>query len=438
MTRSVDTARHLGPDAVLAAYAIVLVVIPSAYTLGSYAMTAGAVLGVVAATLWFSAVLVARPGDALGRNPARRAILTYLGLMVVSYLVAMLRPLDDLDAGSADRSLVGLISVAGAGLLAADHLRDRDSLYRVLGALVAGGGVIAAIGILQFTVGFDLASRLRPPGFRVDSSSGFLFRRAGFDRVAGTAGHPIEFGIVCTLILPIALHLAWSAPRAGTRRMAIVSAALLGLALPMALSRVAVAAVLVALVALLPGLPPGRRWKVIGAIAALAWGITLLAPGILTTVGELFTGDTAEGSNAARTRSTETYLDLFAERPIIGHGFGTLHGVIVDNQYLVTLVQSGVLGIGALLLLVNGPILCLRDARRTTSDDGLRELSLALIAVILAFLVASLGLATLVYAMSSGVLFLAIGLVGALARIAATEHDVAIEAADRRVATLRA
>jgi polysaccharide biosynthesis protein PslJ len=420
----VTRRRRLGPEGVLSAYVVLLVLIPSAYTLGSFAITAAMVVGLVAAAMWLGGVLLPDRTTAVGPEAARRGVLVYTALMFVSYFVAMRRALDDTAAGSADRLLVGLLSVVGVSLLAVDGLRDRAAVYRLLGVLVASGGAVALIGILQYSADFDLASRLRPPGFAVDAGSGFVYARAGFDRVAGTARHPIEFGIVCAALLPIALHMTAHAARAAGRRASMLVAGMLGLALPMTLSRSAVLAAAVALAITLPGFPAVRRWRLIAGVAVVMWSVTLLAPGILTTVRDLFFGDAAAGSNDARSEATREAIDLFADKPWFGQGFGTLQGIIVDNQLLVTLVESGIIGIVALVALANGAVFALRTARRDTDDAALRDLGLTLIATVAAVAVGSSGLATLVYPTTSGLLFLSIGLAGAVHRIASGDDVV--------------
>ena len=394
-----------------------LLVVPSDYTFGSFAVTPAMVVGILAGTLWLGGLVLPDPNTAYGGEPHRRGVLVFVGLVIVSYLVAMLRPLESATA-DADRRLVGLLSVVGVALLAADGIRARHEMYRVLGAMVAAGGAVALIGILQYVAKFDLAPHLRPPGFAADPNSAFVLSRAGLDRVAGTTRHPIEFGVVCALLLPIALHLSAHTTQAISRRASMLAAALLGLALPMALSRAAVVAAAVAIAIMLPGLPAARRWKLVAGIGAVMLSITVLAPGVLTTVRELFIGGAAAGSNEARAQATDAAIDLFTDEPWLGHGFGTLQDIIVDNQLLVTAVESGVLGVVGLLVLANGAILSLRTARHRTMDAALNDLGLSLIAVIVAVVIGSSGLATLVYPVTSGLLFLTIGLAGALHRIA--------------------
>lgn len=421
----VPARRALGPEAVLAAYTALLLVVPSSYTLGSFAITPAMIVGLLAAVLWFGGLLLPEGETPLGPEPARRGVLVFVALMLVSYLVAMLRPLDETSAGGADRHLIGLLSVAGVALLAIDGVRTRTALRRLLGVLVAAGGVVAMIGILQYVADYDLAKRLRPPGFAVDGTAAFVYARAGFDRVAGTARHPIEFGIVCAMLLPIALHMAAHAASVRGRRGSLLAAVLLGLVVPMALSRSAVLGVAVALLIMLPGWPPARRWRVVICGLAVAWSASVLAPGALSTIGDLFFGDAAAGSDAARSSATESALDRFADAPWFGQGYGTLQGgIIVDNQLLATMVESGVVGIVALLVLINGPVFAARSARRHTDDAALRDLGLTLLAVVAAASIGSFGLATLVYPTTSGLLFLSIGLAGSVHRITNAERQI--------------
>ncbi len=414
-------SRRLGPVAVLSTFAVVLLCIPSAYRFGSYAMTAAMVVGLLAMALWIGGLVVPDHDIALGSSPAQRGVLVALSLTIVSYFVATVQPLEAVAARAADRRLIGLLAVVGVALLSADGIRDRQALYRVLGVVVAAGGAMALIGILQYLTDIDVARSLRPPGFAAEENNTFVFARAGLQRVASTTRHPIEFGVVCAMLLPITLHLAAHAGSTVARRASLLAAFLLGVALPMALSRSGVLASIAVLVVVIPGMPAVRRWRFIAGAGLMAAVVVLLAPRTLTTLGELFFGDAATGSNEARSLAAQEAIDRFADRPWLGQGFGTLHDLIVDNQILVTLVESGVLGIVTLVALLNGALLAVRRARQSTDDEALRDLGRAFVAVIVAVAVGSVGLSTLNYPITSGLLFLTIGLSGALYRIAAAD-----------------
>lgn len=418
--------------ALIVVYVVALVVLPSRYTIGVYALTVSMLVSVVAGLLWFAGFM--RPwGTQLMTAPAGRGLLLFVCATLLSYSVATVQPIATGSMAGADRRLVALLGAAAVALLALDGIRTRRALDRVVGALVAVGAVIAAIGIVQYLSGNELASALRPPGFSSDRSVSFIFTRAGHRRVAGTARHPIEFGIVCAMLLPLALHLGAHAKRAAARRWSLVAAALMAIALPMALSRAAVLAIIAALVVLVPMWSASRRTGVLVAVAAAAWALSAFTPGLLSTLSDLFFGDSAAGSDQARTQSAEASLDLFASSPVLGQGLGTVQGLIIDNQYLATLVESGLVGIGALLLLLNGAVRSARLARSSTHDPVLRHLARTLVAVVAAFAVASTGLATLVFPVTAGLLMLVVGLAGALHTVV-REASTEIESADRLLA----
>jgi O-antigen ligase len=405
---------------VLTVYVLLLVVFPSAYTLGAYDITPAMIVGLLAGLLWFGSRCLEPYLEVGSRSsPARRGVLGLLAATFISYYVAMSRPLGDVLVGSADRKMVALLAVVGVALLACDGIRNRAELYRVLGVIVAAGAALAAIGILQYTVGFDLASRLRPPGLAVEGSGAFVYTRGGLARVAGTARHPIEFGIACAMILPVAAHLSWFAPTPRGRLGAKIAATLLAIAIPMALSRSAVLGVLAAALVVTVGWQLVKLVKVVVAGSIVAWVTSWMAPGVLPALESLFLSDAADPSDAARERSRQEALTLIRERPLFGRGVGTLQGIIVDNQYLATLVESGVFGLLAVALLLNGAILAARRSR-VADDERSRDLAFTVISVVAAFLAGSLGLATLIYPLPAGLLFVTAGLAGAAHRIART------------------
>ena len=95
-----------------------------------------------------------------------------------------------------------------------------SELYRVLRTLVVAVAVMAVVGLLQFRSGIDLAELVnRIPGLHENADLVSIQDREGFRRPAGTATHPIEFGCVIAMALPLALHLARfdlvRSPRAG-------------------------------------------------------------------------------------------------------------------------------------------------------------------------------------------------------------------------------
>ena len=103
---------------------------------------------------------------------------------------------------------MNVLSLAGVTLVTVDMLATRESVEAVLRRLVICTAGLAALGILQFTTGFDIAELVKIPGLTADGALHFIGERSNFRRVSGTAAHPIEMGVVLALGLPLALHFA--------------------------------------------------------------------------------------------------------------------------------------------------------------------------------------------------------------------------------------
>ena len=80
-----------------------------------------------------------------------------------------------------------------------------------LHVIVLCGAAVAFVGILQFLFHFDLTPHLRPPGMHFGSFDASIGSRAGLTRAAGTTANPIEFGVFCAMVLPLAIHVAYRA-----------------------------------------------------------------------------------------------------------------------------------------------------------------------------------------------------------------------------------
>ena len=68
------------------------------------------------------------------------------------------------------------------------------------------GGAIASLGLLQFATGQPFTNYIQIPGLSINNELVSVLNRGGLVRPAGTAIHPIEFGAVLTMILPLALR----------------------------------------------------------------------------------------------------------------------------------------------------------------------------------------------------------------------------------------
>jgi O-antigen ligase len=111
---------------------------------------------------------------------------------------------------------------------------------------------------------------------------------------------------------------------------------------------------------------------------------------------------------------------VFVEQaPISGRGFGTFlpsyH--ILDNQYLMTAIEAGLLGVTALVLLLLTGVFTARGVRRRIKDPDARDLAQCLAASAAVAVCTFATYDELSFPMSTGLTFLVLGAIGALWRM---------------------
>jgi polysaccharide biosynthesis protein PslJ len=338
----------------------------------------GVLLCVVCLLWWINVTLVRGLGRSGRSQIARIAITPFCMSVLISYVVAMSRPIDSIEVRSADRGLINLCAWAGVWLLTAEGIGDQDRLERLLKRLSYFGAVMAGIGIIQFLTGVDVSQWIVIPGLSANTDAESLLRN-GLNRPASTTAHPIEFGVVMAMLIPLALHQLFYAKPEGVR-WARIRLLLIATAAVMSLSRSAMLGLVVAGIMLTPNLPKERRrqlgWATLGFLVLMKF----LAPGLIGTILQLFTGITSDDSSTSRTGSYAAVSSYIEQRPIFGRGFGTFlpsyH--ILDNQLLGTLIETGVVGLISLLfLLLVGAVRAWRTAKRV-ADPERRSLGISL------------------------------------------------------------
>jgi O-antigen ligase len=169
--------------------------------------------------------------------------------------------------------------------------------------------------------------------------------------------------------------------------------------------------------------------RLLGGVAAAALGtlVFVTVPGMVGTISGLFGGVVAgDSSIASRVDSFAIAADFFGRTPIIGRGFGTFlpRYRIFDNQYLVGLVETGVLGFIAMVLLWVVPVVGIaRVLRRSGQGSSQRLLGAGLLS---SCVVGGVGLAFFDgfgFPMMPAVWFVLLGLGGAYVRLAATTSE---------------
>jgi hypothetical protein len=408
-----------GPVGIIRAYAILLVLIPPTHIIGPLGAvgTPATVIGLVALMLWGVAILT--PGHYLVRTvlPVRLVMALLVGTILSSYAVLHVRHVPGAELLASDRSLLQVLSWAGVALLAAEGLRSRGELYRVLRTVVAAAAAMAVVGFLQFRSGIDLATLAdHIPGLQANADLVSIQDRQGFRRPAGTATHPIEFGCVIAMALPLALHLArFDLARSPLRRW--LPLATIALGIPVAVSRSAVLAAVVAAVVIFVGMDPRLRPGALAAAAVFIVAIYATTPGLLGTLRDLFVHAGSDSSITYRTNDYEAVGDYIRQSPWVGRGPGTFLSttyMVLDNQYLLSIIEIGLVGLSVVLGYFVATALLGRGARHRSSDPAIRDLGQALAATSLASAVAAFTFDGFSFLMFAGFVPLCLGVAGAL------------------------
>ncbi|MGB3375153.1 MAG: O-antigen ligase family protein [Microbacterium sp.] len=409
----------------LTLYTCLLLFVPSRLTIGPLG-SAGApsmLFGLASLLLWGFLFLTAVRSVDLGPQPIRIALGILLFCIGVSYVLAMSRPMSPDEISPADVALLGVVSWTGTLLLTHDGIHERSRLDVLVWRLAVCGGLIALLGLVQIATRQLWVDQLAIPGLISTNDYG-LSMRGSYPRPSGTSLHPIEYGVVLTMLLPIVLHVGFH----HTHRPTIVRwlpAAAVGAIIPLTSSRSAYLGALVAMIICITAWPARHRLWIAGIGTAGVIGALVVAPRFLDSVIELFAGADEDPSIASRTNSFSLAFEFIASNPWFGRGLGTFLPKyrIFDNQYLLLLVTVGVVGTAAFLALAITAVVTMLRLRRTVPDDATRDLVTTLAASICAGFVCLFMFDAFAFPMSMGTLFLLLGMAGALRRIERTRHD---------------
>ncbi len=244
-----------------------------------------------------------------------------------------------------------------------------DFLVRLL---VLGGAALGALAVVESATGYNpfnhLASVAPIMQLHADQIPASAATRGGGLRAYASAQHPIALGAAMAMLLPLAVYRISASSR--HRLVWWVAAALIVLGLLASRSRtpivMLVAEMLVYLV-LRRGDVVRLLPRILPAAVAVFIGLQLVLPGTLAAITDAFSpsgGLVAEqqqgGVGSARLTTLGPALrDEFLPNPILGEGYGTrviatvanagrTNAPILDDQWLGTLLETGVAGVAAL------------------------------------------------------------------------------------------
>lgn len=410
---------------VLTVYAVALIAIPSRLVVGPLggAGSPATVVGLGCALWWLFAQLARPTPSSRGRQPVRACMLGFVLAVLAGFVAACLRAIDPTEFSSATLALVLLAGWAGVLLVASDGIPDLDRLLVLVRRVVALGAAMAALGIVQFLTHQPLVDQIEIPGLVANHAGFGLTMREGFTRPAGTATHPIEYGAVVTMILPLALALAMGdRRRSALRRWTPV--ALIAVCVPLSISRSALLACAVGTIVVVMSWPPRARRAAFGATLVGSAAVYVLIPGMLGSLLGLFTGIGGDSSAQSRTGSYAIASDFVSRAPLFGRGFQTFLPSyrILDNQYLGLLIEVGLVGLAAFVLLVVAGLMAARATRVGARSATERDLGQGLLGAVASGAVTLALFDALSFPMSAGTFFLVLGIAGAARRLVVAEE----------------
>lgn len=288
------------------------------------------------------------------------------------------------------KSLTFLLSFLLIMLFIVSVVRTREAVDGLLKVLVACGSVVAVFAIVESRTGFNLFNELSrvAPFLSLEYLPDTPDRGARL-RVFASAQHSIALSAALVMLVPLAGYLA---VRTRRHRWWAAGAVLL-VASVATLSRTGVIMLLVVLVTLTV-LRPRQMRVVLPFALPLLVAVHLFIPGALGSLQQAFTpegglvteqrGD-ADTPGSGRVADLSPALSEAGARPVLGQGYGTrvvdggqTKDRILDNQWLGTLLEIGVVGVVAFLWLFGRTIRRLGSAaRRDPSDRGLLLATLA-------------------------------------------------------------
>jgi hypothetical protein len=332
-------------------------------------------------------------------------------------------------AGGAIKTLTFFLSFVLALYVVVSTIRSHEAVDYLVRVMVACGALIGLLSLLEYKTGYNLFNHLgsvpflsfHDPG--LDPSS---YDRGGRLRVYASAQHPIALAALLVMLMPLGVYLARGRHRAWWWA-ATVAIALGAFA---TVSRTAILMLLAeGLVLLL--LRPREIGRLLPLLPVAAVVVYLIAPSTLKGLydsffpkGGLIAQQTQVVANSrdigSRLARVGPSLHLFEKHPFLGVGFGTrLKGPILDDQWLDSLVETGAVGVAALIALISTAVFRLsRVAHYDRSPDG--ALAAALAASILSFGVGMITFDAFSFIQVTYIFFLELALGGVLLHVSRT------------------
>jgi O-antigen ligase len=407
----------------LTCYLFLLMIIPSALIVGALGAAGRPAMLLAAVLLAWYLLAKQHPSIELDRGPApvRIAAIGLCCSVLASYVSANMAAMTITQSNAADRGLILLAGWLGVMLFAADGIASEDRLATLLRRIVLGAAIMAAVGLAEFATGIDLTKYVAVPGLIVHQQPTDLMTRAGLIRANSTAAQPLEFSAVLTMSLPLAIHQARYATRTRQRIGAWLQVALIAATIPMAVSRSAIVALAIIGIMLIPTWPRPQRRRAYLTLLACPVGLWLIAPTLLNSFAMTFSQLGTDTSTTSRTDALSLAAPIIAAHPWFGQGLATFDpqlSFFVDDQFVTSLIETGTIGLLALLGVFACGWYVTRRLRIGAADPETKDLARCLAASLAVSVTCFATFDVLSFSIASGLFFLIVGCAGAAWRLA--------------------
>lgn len=379
---------------------------------------------------WLTSLLIDRRIK-LRKTGLEAPLLLFLGAIAGSIIFNGGRISDgNLDA-AVFKSLTFLLSFFAVVYVIVSVIRSERDMIFLLKVLVGGSVIIAALAVVESRTGYNVFDRLDRVPFLRRNLTTDLPARVGRLRAYGPAEHPIALSAALAMMVPFAGYLAYTERK--SRWWVAMAVILLGCLATV--SRTGVVMLLVEVVVLLI-VRPRQMKRLWPALVPLLVAVHLALPGTLGTLKESFfpPGGLKQdqlGFNGTGRLGPERLVPTFAQidaHPIFGIGFGTrivsaarTNALILDDQWLATLLETGIVGVFALVWLFIRVIRRLMlEARRETARSG--WLFAALAASLSGFMVSMLTFDALAFTQVAFIFFILVGFSAVLLQLHGQEQ----------------
>ncbi len=309
-------------------------------------------------------------------TPMDMPIMLFLAVAVFLFLVR------SPQTGIAVEGLRVYLQYALWFFVASNLLLNKRQARFLVNLLVALGTLIALHGVYQFIIGVEI------PSTWLDAAEGGVRTR-----VFSILHSPNVLGSFLVLLIPLTVSQLLSAGTRLQRYYYIACLAPMVLSLIFTYSRGAWLAMAGAFV--IYGLI--YNWRILLALGAAVYAAPKLIPGISSRIGYMLSpAYLLSSARAGRVARWNKAIEKLQNEPLFGEGFGRYGGAVaaryipssnyVDNFYLKTATESGLIGVAAFVWLLISGARCVLNSYRRLTDPYLKGLAGGLFAGLMGIL----------------------------------------------------